>query len=314
MCTTFHARLREAWSVPRSYIQARVADTSLEPVDLALRLTLLSMLLRPIGAGVVRPCILGLAAAGLLLPGLLRHPGLWMALTILTGVRVVLDWSLADNHGYLLCYWCVAVSMALCSRAPSACLFVNGRLLIGLAFFFATLWKVGLSPDYLDGRFFRVTMLTDPRFAGFVQLVGGLSLEQLDELRAFVTQHVDGQFLALPLIPTEPPRFLQLARFTTLWTVAIEGAVALSFLWPVGRGVSKGRDALLLIFCVTTYTIAPVAGFGWLLLALGVAQCQPERHTVQLFYLVVFVLILFSREVPWAMKLLEFAQPGQIQG
>lgn len=314
MCTTFRARLREAWSVPRSYIRARVADTSVSPVDLALRLTLLSMLLRPIGAGVVRPCILGLAAAGLLLPGFLRHPGLWMALTILTGLRVVIDWSLADNHAYLLCYWCVAVSIALCSRDPSACLSLNGRLLIGLAFFFALLWKVGLSPDYLDGRFFRVTMLTDSRFAGFVQLVGGLLPEQLDELRAFVTQHVDGQVLEIPFLPAEPPRFLQLARFITLWTVAIEGAVALSFLWPVGRGVSKGRDALLLIFCVTTYVIAPVAGFGWLLLALGIAQCSPERHTTRLCYLAVFVLILFSREVPWAMKLLEFARPGQVQG
>jgi hypothetical protein len=287
---------------------------NLEPVALALRFTLLSVLLRPIGAGVVRPCILGLAAAGLLLPGFLRHPGLWVALTILTGLRVVFDWSLADNHAYLLCYWCLAVAIALCSRDPSACLSLNGRLLIGLAFFFATLWKVGLSPDYLDGRFFRVTMLTDARFAGFVQLVGGLSSEQLDELRVFVTQHVDGQFLASPLVPAEPPRFLQLAHFLTWWAIVIESAVALSFLWPVDRGVSQGRDALLLIFCVTTYAVAPVAGFGWLLLALGVAQCQPERRMTRLFYLGVFVLILFYREVPWTTQLLEFIQPGPAPG
>jgi hypothetical protein len=285
----------------------------LAPVDLALRLTLLTVLLRPIGTGLVRPCILGLAAAGLLLPGLLRHPGLWMALTILTGLRVVLDWSLADNHGYLLCYWCLAVSIALCSHDPSACLALNGRLLIGLAFVFATLWKVVLSPDYLDGRFFRVTMLTDPRFAGFIQLVGGLMPERLDELRAFVKQHVDGQLFEPSFLPAEPPRFLLLAAYMTWWTVAIEGAIALTFLWPVGRGLSKVRDAILLTFCVTTYAIATVAGFGWLLLALGIAQCQPERRTTQLFYLAVFVLILFYREVPWAVQLLEFAQTGEVR-
>jgi hypothetical protein len=279
----------------------------LEPVELALRLTLLSMLLRPIGAGLVRPCILGLAVAGLLLPGLLRQPGLWIALTVLTGLRVVLDWSLADNHAYLLCYWCLAVSIALCFRNPAACLALNGRLLIGLAFVFATLWKVVFSPDYLDGRFFRVTMLTDPRFADFAQLAGGLLPEQFEELRTFVKQHVDGQLFEPSFLPAEPPRFLLLAASMTWWTVAIEGAVALTFLWPVGRGLSKVRDATLLIFCVTTYAVATVAGFGWLLLALGIAQCQPERRTTQLCYLVVFFLILFYRQVPWAMHLLEFA-------
>jgi hypothetical protein len=279
----------------------------LEPVELALRLTLLSMLLRPIGAGLVRPCILGLAVAGLLLPGLLRQPGLWIALTVLTGLRVVLDWSLADNHAYLLCYWCLAVSIALCFRNPAACLALNGRLLIGLAFVFATLWKVVLSPDYLDGRFFRVMLLTDLRFADFAQLAGGLLPEQFEELRAFVKQHVDGQLFEPSFLPAEPPRFLLLAASMTWWTVAIEGAVALTFLWPVGRGLSKVRDATLLIFCVTTYAVATVAGFGWLLLALGIAQCQPERRTTQLCYLAVFVLILFYRQVPWALHLLEFA-------
>ena len=288
-------------------------QSALEPVTLALRFTLLSMLLRPIGPGLVRPCILGLAAAGLLLPGLLRHPSLWIALTFLTGLRVFFDWSLADNHAYLLCYWCLAVSIALCSRDPSGCLSLNGRLLIGLAFVFATLWKVGLSPDYLDGRFFRVTMLTDPRFSEFAQLAGGLSLEQFEDLRAFVKQHVDGQALDPSFLPAEPPRFILLAGCMTWWTVAIEGAIALTFLWPVGRGLSKMRDAILLTFCVTTYAVATVAGFGWLLLALGVAQCEPGRRKTQLAYLVVFVLILFYREVPWVKQLLELSPVGEVR-
>ena len=29
----------------------------------------------------------------------------------------------------------------------------------------AVLWRAALSPDYVDGRFFRVTLLTDERFA-----------------------------------------------------------------------------------------------------------------------------------------------------
>jgi hypothetical protein len=100
--------------------------------------------------------------------------------------------------------------------------------------------KVGSSPDYLDGRFFRITMLTDSRFAEFAQLAGGLWPEQFEELRAFVRQHVDGQLFEPSFLPVEPPRFLQLTRFMTWWTVAIEGTIALTFLWPVGRGLSKG--------------------------------------------------------------------------
>jgi hypothetical protein len=227
-------------------------------VDLALRLTLLTLLLRQIGTGVVRPLILGLAVLGLLLPNLLRQPSLWIALTVLTGLRVVFDWSVADNHAYLLCYWCFAVSLALMSQGVDRCLSLNGRLLIGWAFAFAAVWKLVLSPDYLDGRFFRVIMLTDTRFADFAQLAGGLSADLLTDLRWFV----QGQPVESLTPPHEPARFLWLAQGMTIWTVLIEGAVALAFLSPPGWGLSRLRDTLLLCFCLTTYIIVPVEGFG----------------------------------------------------
>ena len=251
--------------------------------------------------------LLGLAAIGVTLPGQLRRPPLWIALTTLTALRVILNWPMADNHAYLLCYWCLAVAIALVSQDPRACLAFNGRLLIGLAFVLAALWKFALSPDYLDARFFRVLMLTDPRFAGFAQLAGRLTPDLLESLRGFVTQHVDGPFVAGLDAPQEPARFLWLAHFMTWWTVLLEGAVAVAFLWPLERGVSRGRDTLLLLFCVTTYAITPIEGFGWLLIAMGVAQCEPVRRTTRLLYFAVFALILFYREVPWAERLLEFS-------
>jgi hypothetical protein len=264
-------------------------------VDLALRLTLLTLLLHPVGTGIVRLLSLGLAGGGLSLPRQLRRPGLWMTLTVVTGLRVALDWSLADNHAYLLCYWCFAVSLALTSQDVADCLSSNGRLLIGWAFAFAVVWKLFLSPDYLDGRFFRVIMLTDNRFADFVRLVGGLSPDLLAHLRSFVY----GQWPETLAPPQEPARFLRLAQAATGWTVLIEGAVALAFLWPVSRGLSRLRDTFLLCFCVTTYTMVTVEGFGWLLISLGVAQCEPRRKRTRLFYLATFGLILFCREVPW---------------
>ena len=224
----------------------------------------------------------------------------------MTALRVIFNWPMADNHAYLLCYWCLAIVLALLSHDPRACLAFNGRLLIGLAFALATLWKVVLSPDYLDGRFFRVTMLTDVRFEGFAQLAGGLTRDQLESLRGFVTQHVDGQFLEALDTPLEPARFLWLARFMTWWTVLLEGAVAVAFLWPLERGVSRWRDALLLLFCVTTYAIAPVEGFGWLLIAMGVAQCESKQRKMRWAYLTAFALILIYREAPWAQLLAEW--------
>jgi hypothetical protein len=151
----------------------RLADRPLLPgatgvgplaVDLALRLTLLDLLLRPVGDWMLRPLILGLAAIPLLRPRWLGQPLLWLALAGLTGTRAVLDWPLADNHAYLLAYWCLAASLALMARDADRALAFNGRLLIGLVFLFACIWKFALSGDYLDGTFFQVTLLTDPRF------------------------------------------------------------------------------------------------------------------------------------------------------
>jgi hypothetical protein len=89
--------------------------------------------------------------------------------------------------------------------------------------------------------------------------------------------------------------------------VLLEGAVAVAFLWPGDRGLTKLRNILLLTFCATTYTVAPVEGFGWLLVAMGVVQCEPKRRLLLLCYLVAFGLILFYREVPWTDWLLRFS-------
>jgi len=55
----------------------------------------------------------------------------------------------------------------------------------------------------------------------------------------------------------------------------------------------------LLTFCVTTYALAPVAGFGWLIATLGLAQCAVNQRVLRGSYLAVFVLILIYSEMPW---------------
>ena len=287
----------------------RLADRPLLPgatgvgplaVDLALRLTLLDLLLRPVGNWMLRPLILGLAAIALLRSRWLGQPLLWLALAGLTGARALLDWPLADNHAYLLAYWCLAVSLALMARDADRALAFNGRLLIGLVFLFACIWKFALSGEYLDGTFFQVTLLTDPRFEGFTQIAGGLDARTYDALSEFAGQHRDA---AAPVVGSGvdvPLRFEAVALAATGWNVFINAALAVAFLWPVGRGPSRLRHVLLLIYCTITYAVATVDGFGWLLLAMGAAQCTVEQRRTRIAYVVVFTLIILYREVPWA--------------
>ena len=274
-------------------------------IDLSLRLTLLDLILKPIGDWRIRFFILLLSCIGFIFPGQLRNPLIWAGLTVFTALRVYFSWPLNDNHAFLLTYWCLAVTICLLSDDTKKYLAVNARYLIGFVFAFATIWKLLLSPDFLDGTFFKVNMLTDPRFESFAQLVGGLSYEKYWELHDFVTQHIDGKVVGLVQLPEIPYRYGLVAMFLTYYTVALEFIVALVFLWPEGKGISKYRDYLLLLFCATVYSVATVEGFGWLLLAMGISQLYKGKNNIKILYLIVFALILFYREIPWADLLLK---------
>ena len=187
------------------------------PAELALRLTAIDLLLRPMGPWGVRPLILAIAGLALLLPRVLRAPATWYALAGLVTARVVADWPLPDNHIYLLAYWCLAVALALGAGAEGArVLGLSSRLLIGLAFLMAVVWKGALSPDYLDGRFFRVTLLTDERFTDATLLLGGLTGEQLDGNREYLSPLPEGAELLDPPPFVEPRAFRWLAAAVNL--------------------------------------------------------------------------------------------------
>ncbi len=279
---------------------------ALDPIALALRLTLLDLLLRPVGTSFVRPATLLLAGAGLALPALLGSRLFWLALVVAATGRVVTAWPLGDNHAYLLVYWCLAVALGCAVHDRDATLVASGRWLLGLVFAFAVVWKV-ISPDYLDGRFFRVTLAVDPRFEAFTQLAAGLGSDELAAQRGFLVQHVDDALGIVETGPPEPARLRAVALAATWATFAAEVAVALAFLGPLGRGLSRWRDPLLLAFSAGTYAVAPVEGFGWLLLALGLAQCDRARPWLRAAYPAVFALVVLYRELPWGRWLLALA-------
>lgn len=238
--------------------------------------------------------ILVLSALGLLDRRVLAAPALWLALAILAALRIALDWPLPDNHEYLLAYWSLAVFLGLRSADPAAIVRRSARLLVGLVFASAVCWKI-LAPEYFDGRFFRVTFLTDPRFENMTQLLGGLSPDDVDYNREILFAPVPkGAELADPPVLVEPPAFRILAMSATWGLFLLEVAVALAFLVPK---FGRSRHWMLLGFCLVVYAFAPIAGFGWALLALGLAQCADEDRSLRLAYMATFLLLLVYGEI-----------------
>jgi hypothetical protein len=278
--------------------------------ELSLSLTLLALLLEPVGDAWTRPLFALFAGAGLLLAGLRAGALLWLALTALAAHRILSDWPVSDNHGFLLVYWCLAAALATLAGERDRILAWNGRALVALVFGFATLWKLFFSPDYLDGRFWVVTLVDDHRFEDAARLATGVSSEDLLALRDLVSEHVDGIRVPSDEAPVLPARLVAVARGLTFATLAIEASVALAFLAPARSLLGSARHALLLLFCVSTYAIAPVEGFAWLLLSMGVAQCEPERTRTRLAYACVFAFVLLAARWPWLRALADSVQPS----
>jgi hypothetical protein len=274
--------------------------SDLGPVEIVLRLTAIILLLRPMGHWSVRALTLALAGLAIAIPRLLRTPAVWYALAALVSIRIVVDWPLPDNHVYLLAYWCLAVALSLGASNAGFVISRSSRLLIGFAFLMAFTWKAALSPDYLDGRFFQVTLLTDQRFEDATRLLGGMTAQQIDQSRQYMHPLPEGAELLDEDAFTEPDAFKRLASVSTWGLLSIEGLIAAACLWPLrGRAVTL-RHLLLLLFCVVTYAFAPVAGFGWLLLTMGLALCTPDQRWLRWCYVGAWCLVLLYHEVPWS--------------
>jgi len=291
--------VRVAHSSPVSERAPSSIRGSVEGLGTPLRLTAIALLLRPGGPWFARPGILAIAVIVLLSPRVLRAPATWGTLAVLIVIRLADDWPLSDNHIYLLAYWCLAIALALPQQDPQQVLSRSSRWLLGLAFTFAVLWKAVLSPDFLDGRFFRVTLLTDPRFSDAALLIGRLTPDQLANNQKALEPLPGGAQLLTPPEIVETPQLRRLAAMATWGGLLLESALAVALLLPPQRRAIV-RHVLLLTFCLVTYALAPVAGFGWLLLVMGLALSGRDSLALRRVYVAVFIAVLFYSEVPWA--------------
>ena len=291
---------------PSSLFAARSIESTQGSL-LLLRLTALLLLIEPMQVWYLRALLILLVGLGLLYPVWLRTPTLWLGITLLEAGRVIRLWPLVEGFHYLIVYWSLAVFVALCLPDPRKSLAECGRWLLAALFVSIIVWKTLLSPDYLDGRYFQVHLLTDHRFQETTEILGGMSA--LDVRRA-------RERLALPLLESDtanldaaalssrnregiqlPVSYLRLAAILTWGTLLFEITLALVFLLPWWRWETP-RHVLLLAYTLGIYALATIPGFGWLVLLMGMAQVPRERSTLRATYVTAWFSLFFLNAIP----------------
>ncbi|MDA0349627.1 MAG: hypothetical protein O3C43_12400 [Verrucomicrobia bacterium] len=260
------------------------------PFDAAICITLVFFLIERSS----EPQLLILSGLAIIVRPLSRSPVYWI---LLTGWYVGSQWpywSHMDNHLYLFAYWCLAIILSLFSQFPEDVLAKSARWLLGLVFFFAVLWKL-LSIEYLNGYFFEYALLADIRLSP-VSLVLGLSGETLSENRDLLSMYIFGADPTSQLTLTTSPWVPFVAKVLTWWILLSETAVAIVFLAPTRWFSDFWRHGSMLVFLYTTYPMAQVSGFGWILTAMGISQLKRSSKPIYLaLYLGAFLVVFFSK-------------------
>ncbi|MFQ5564761.1 MAG: hypothetical protein ACE5EU_00140 [Paracoccaceae bacterium] len=271
---------------------------SMSVIDLVLRMTLILLILHSGYFWYLRVPMALLCIVGLIYRRLYREPWFWLIVCCVMAWGSLLNWFQIDNHKFLMLYWLIAIYCSLLSGNQERTLALNAKLMIGLVFGFAVIWKA-ITPDYLSGQFFEFELLADSRFSIISTAIAGMSVQQLTE-----NNYLIGQLTAYDGILTEvklqsAERIGLISGMITWWTILIEAVIAVLFLLPDSPLLHRLRDASLLLFAVTTYAVANVIGFGWLLMIMGVAQCRREDRVTRFLYVATFLLILIYT-APWA--------------
>lgn len=262
--------------------------------DLCALMTLLLLLLYSSDSASIRIPIVILCILAFLFNSLRDNAKFWFIVTATLFIGTLSEWYQIDNHKYLLGYWCLALFLSLLTKNPERSLATAARWMIGLVFFFAIFWKV-TSDNYLSGSFFHFSLLIDERFKSLAQAVAGLT-DKMDVVNQAAYRALVNYDSTLERVQFQSsPQLALLAQDITWWAFISELVVAVAFLWPEGRFVSRLRDFFLLVFIISTYSIAPVIGFGWLLVIMGIAQCTRRHQGIYLLYVFAFVALQLFR-------------------
>lgn len=271
---------------------------TLTTFPIILKMMLIVLLLRAGNTWYLELPITLLCMVAILQPMVLQNYNFWFVITVVLAAGNYQDWYSIDNHKYLITYTCLAIYLSLLTPTPERTFAHNARYLIGLCFLLATLWKV-ISPDYLDSSFFHYKLLTDSRFQNAAEFFSGYTSGMFLDNKATITALLRFNSVQQTIQLYDTLLIHYLAQCLTWWTILIEGVVAAAFLCPTQHRFSAWRHPLLLSFLFTTYTIAPVIGFGWVLAVLGAAQATDAKHLRFIYLTAFFIILIYS--APWSL-------------
>lgn len=286
------AEIRTAAVRARQWIAGRPV------LDLVAPLTLVLLILYPVGHQDIQIWLQLGGVAGLLYRPLQRAPLFWILLAAAMGLGCVLTWEDADNHKYLITYWCLAVGLSCAADDTAKALRVNARLLLGLCFLLAVAWKLR-TPDFVTGEYYQFSMLTDDRLFSVGQLFSGMTPEVYFQNREAIDRLTAWSSSLEQVALDGAPQLRPLSMLLVAWTLLVESWIFVSFLWPsTSIWNARSRYASLLVFVATTYAAAHVGGFAWILTILGLAQVRPEHGRWRLAYLGALALVILYQLDP----------------
>lgn len=267
-------------------------------LDLVAPLTLVLLLLYPVGPNGIRVALQIGAVAGLVYRPLQRVSGYWILLAVAMGMGCLLLWHDADNHKYLITYWCLAVGLSCAAEDSAKALRINARLLIGLCFLCAVVWKLR-TPDFLTGAYYQFAMLTDERLFSVGQLISGMPPEVYFQNQAAI-ERLTAYSSTVPGVEFEGAASLRpLSKVLVAWTLLVETWIFGSFLWSRSSvWAARSRYASLLVFVATTYAAAHVGGFAWILTIMGLAQIRSEEASWRLAYFGGLIVVMLYQLDP----------------
>ena len=225
--------------------------------------------------------------AVLIWPALLHSPWLWGVIATTGTCALLEDWSVADNHKYLLTYWLWILTIAQSfpdQASKERILTANARFFLVFIFLAAVLQKV-CSPTYMSGEMFELRLLLDDRFRAFAHLMG-VDGSLID--RAAMTMTT----LKSPVVAIDDNRLnLASSDLVRRLAIAITGydlviQILIGSLFALRRRMTDLLGHVLLLFFIfTTYIPAPVFGFGWTLAILGFTDSKNKYPRISLAYL-----------------------------
>lgn len=277
------------WIRKRGVIIGELIE-QVDPFDVALYSTLLIFMLEKTD---IHSLVL-LCSLGILVRPLIRHPIFWFGLAAVFIVVSWNPWYSPGNHRYLQAYWCLSIAFCFLCSNPKEALAQSARWLIAFAFLFAFIWKIR-TPEFIDGRFLEYSLISDYRFIPVAMLLG-LDAEVVIKNSQLLHDYIDvgdiSGTVALQTTAVVPV----IAKVLTIWTLLVEAAVCIVFFFTPRRVIHILRHVILLVFIITTYSIAPVVGFGWAFVAMGLTHVHlKEKRILIPLYLAAFVIVFLGR-------------------